>query len=72
MKVGQNDVCYITGESVAAVPPSPFWETLRKEDLEVSYMVDPGDEDCGQQLQEFDGKKLKLTTKEGLDIQEED
>merc|ERR1712203_52668 len=40
--------------------------------LEVLYMVDPVDEYCVQQLKEFDGKKLKSTTKEGLDVEDED
>merc|ERR1711957_726945 len=35
-------------------------------------MVDPIDEYGVQQLKEFDGKKLKSTTKEGLDIDDED
>jgi molecular chaperone HtpG len=33
-------------------------------------MVDPIDEYVIQQLKEFDGKKLKNCTKEGLDIEE--
>merc|ERR1711959_450577 len=72
MKEGQNDIYYITGESIAAVSSSPFLETLRKKGLEVLYMVDPVDEYAVQQLKEFDGKKLKSTTKEGLDIDDED
>merc|ERR1712172_238803 len=72
MKEGQNDIFYITGESIAAVSSSPFLETLRKKGLEVLYMVDPIDEYSVQQLKEFDGKKLKSTTKEGLDIEDED
>merc|ERR1712196_201395 len=72
MKEGQNDIYYITGESIAAVSSSPFLEALRKKGLEVLYMVDPIDEYCVQQLKEFDGKKLKSTTKEGLDIEDED
>merc|ERR1712165_505533 len=39
---------------------------------EVLYMVDPIDEYAVQQLKEFDGKKLKSTTKEGLDLEDED
>ena len=35
-------------------------------------MIDPIDEYSVQQLKEFDGKKLKSTTKEGLDIEDED
>merc|ERR1711966_215464 len=72
MKEGQNDIYYITGESIAAVSSSPFLETLRKKGLEVLYMVDPVDEYAVQQLKEFDGKKLKSTTKEGLDRDDED
>merc|ERR1712083_917148 len=34
--------------------------------------VDPIDEYSVQQLKEFDGKKLKSTTKEGLDLEDED
>jgi molecular chaperone HtpG len=72
MKEGQNDIYYITGDSIAAVSSSPFLETLRKKGLEVLYMVDPVDEYAVQQLKEFDGKKLKSTTKEGLDIDDDD
>merc|ERR1712194_573049 len=72
MKEGQNDIYYIMGESIVAVSSSPFLETLRKKGLEVLYMVDPVDEYAVQQLKEFDGKKLKSTTKEGLDIDDED
>merc|ERR1712230_243907 len=72
MKEGQNDIYYITGESIAAVSSSPFLEALRKKGLEVLYMVDPIDEYAVQQLKEYDGKKLKSTTKEGLDIEDED
>merc|ERR1712000_792805 len=72
MKEGQNDIYYITGESIAAVSASPFLESLRKKGFEVLYMVDPIDEYCVQQLKEYDGKKLLCATKEGLNIDESD
>jgi molecular chaperone HtpG len=70
MKEGQKDIFFITGESKAAVANSPFLETLKKKGIEVIYMVDPIDEYVIQQLKEFDGKKLKNCTKEGLDLEE--
>merc|ERR1712196_360242 len=72
MKEGQNDIYYITGESIQGVSSSPFIETLRKKGYEVIYMIDPIDEYCVQQLKEYDGKKLKAVTKEGLDIDTEE
>merc|ERR1711871_700579 len=72
MKEGQSDIYYITGESIGAVSASPFIETLKKKGLEVVYMVDPIDEYCVQQLKEFEGKKLKSVTKEGLDLEDEE
>merc|ERR1719436_1861490 len=72
MKEGQTDIFYITGESVAAVSSSPFIETLRKKGIEVLYLVDPIDEYAVQQLKEYDGKKLKSVTKEGLDLDDEE
>merc|ERR1712167_6715 len=57
---------------MGAVSSSPFLESLRKKGLEVLYMVDPIDEYCVQQLKEFDGKKLKSVTKEGLELEDEE
>ena len=70
MKEGQKDIFYITGESRASVANSPFLEALRKRGLEVLYLVDPIDEYMVQQLKDYDGKKLKSCTKEGLDLEE--
>merc|ERR1712178_418412 len=72
MKEGQSDIYYITGESIASVSTSPFIETLKKKGIEVVYMVDPIDEYCVQQLKEYDGKKLKSVTKEGLELDTEE
>jgi len=49
------------------VEASPFLETLKKKGLEVVLMTDPMDEYAMQQLKEFDGKKFKNISKEGLE-----
>ena len=70
MKEGQKDIFYITGESRAAVATSPFIESLKKKGFEVLYLVDPIDEYMVQQMKDYDDKKLKCVTKEGLDLDE--
>lgn len=70
MKEGQKDIFYITGESKQAIGSSPFIESLKKKGYEVIYMIDPIDEYVIQQLKEYDGKKLKNCSKEGLEIDE--
>jgi len=72
MKEGQKDIFYVTGESIAAVQSSPFIENLKKKGIEVIYMTEPIDEYSVQQLKEYDGKKLKNCTKEGLDLEDEE
>ena len=72
MKEGQDELFYITGESRTSVANSPFIEGLKKKGYEVIYMCDPIDEYAVQQLKEYDGKKLKCVTKEGLDIDTEE
>jgi molecular chaperone HtpG len=70
MKEGQKEIYFITGESKSAVANSPFIESLKKKGYEIIYMIDPIDEYVIQQLKEYDGKKLKNCTKEGLDLEE--
>merc|ERR1712146_248096 len=72
MKEGQKDIYYITGESRASVAQSPFIESLKKKGYDILYLVDPIDEYMVQQMKDYDDKKLKSVTKEGLDIDETD
>ena len=68
MKENQKEIFFITGESKQAIENSPFTETLKKKGYEVLYMTDPIDEYVIQQLKEYDGKKLRNCTKEGLEL----
>merc|ERR1712194_923867 len=72
MKEGQDELFYITGESRQSVANSPFLEGLKKKGFEVLYMCDPIDEYAVQQLKEYEGKKLRCVTKEGLDLDTEE
>ena len=68
MKEDQKGIYYITGESKMSIINSPFLEKLKKNDLEVLYMVDPLDEYLTQQLKEYSDKKLICITKENLGL----
>lgn len=68
----QNDIYFISGESVEAVKKSPFMEVANKKNVEVLFLVDPIDEYAFQYLGEFDGHKLQSLTKEGAKFGDED
>jgi molecular chaperone HtpG len=68
MKEGQDAIFYVCGENKKAVESSPFLEALKHKGYEVLLMSDPMDEYAMQQLKEFDGKKFKNITKEGLEL----
>jgi len=73
MKEGQEFIYYVCGETKKAVESSPFLEVLKKKGLEVLLMSDPMDEYAMQQLKEYEGKKFKNISKEGLELaQDED
>ena len=72
MKEGQNDVYDIMGKSIAVASSSSLLENLRKNGQEILYVADPVDEYAVQLLKDFDGTKLKLTMKEGLDFGDQD
>ena len=72
MKEGQNDIHYTTGASTAFVSSLLFIEILHKKGPEVLHVVDHADEFAVQQPEEFDGKKLESTAKDGFDLGDND
>merc|ERR1719399_195694 len=48
---------------------SQILKVIKKNGYEVLFMTDPIDEYATQQLKEYDGKKLKAVTKEGLNLE---
>ena len=72
MKDGQHDIRHITDESIAVVSSSSFLKNLRRSGYEVPYVADPMDEYAVHQPKEFGGQMLKSTTKEELDLGDED
>merc|ERR1712106_1052545 len=61
---------YITGESKAQLENSPFIEQCKKRGYEVLLMTGPIDEYAMQQLKEYEDKKFRCVTKEGLKFEE--
>merc|ERR1711862_810712 len=72
MKEDQKDIYFITGENKAAVSASPFIEGLKKKGYEVLYLIDPIDEYVIQQLKDFEEKKLRNCSKEGLELEDDE
>ena len=72
IKEGQNDVYHIASENTAVVSSSPFEENWHEEGLEEPHVADPMDEYAVYQFKESDGTKLNPTTKEGLNLGDDD
>ena len=63
MKKDQNDIYYISGESIEQILTSPQIEGFKSRGLEVIYMTDPIDEFWLPSMNEYEGKPFKSITK---------
>lgn len=72
MKEGQQEIFYITGDSLDTVGSSPLLEAFRKRDIEVLYFVEPIDEWVVQRLSEYDGKPLKAVDRGDVELGDEE
>ncbi len=68
MKKDQNDIYYISGESIEQILTSPQIEGFKSRGLEVIYMTDPIDEFWLPSMSEYDGKPFKSITKGAIDL----
>ncbi|MBB2484937.1 molecular chaperone HtpG [Mitsuaria sp. WAJ17] len=68
MKDGQEEIYYITADSLAAARNSPQLEVFRKKGIEVLLLVDRVDEWMLSHLYEFEGKSLQSVAKGAIDL----
>ncbi len=68
MKPGQEQILYLTGESLDSIKDSPHLEAVREKGYEALYLTDTVDELMLQYLPEFEGKKLKSIGKGWLKL----
>lgn len=68
MKDGQNEIYYMSGETLESVQNSPQIEGFKARGLEVLFFTDTIDDFWLQQASEFDGKIFKSVTKGDIDL----
>jgi molecular chaperone HtpG len=68
MKEGQDEIYYITGESVAALRTSPQLEVARAKGVEVLLFEDAVDEFWLPEMGPYQGKTFKSLTKSDVDL----
>jgi molecular chaperone HtpG len=68
MKEGQDEIYYITGESVSALRTSPQLEVARAKGVEVLLFEDPVDEFWLPEVGPYQGKSFKSLTKSDVDL----
>jgi molecular chaperone HtpG len=68
MKEGQENVFYITADSLSAARSSPQLEIFRKKGIEVLLLTDRVDEWMLSHLFEFEGKPLQSVAKGSVDL----
>ena len=68
MKEGQEELYYVTADSLATAKNSPQLEIFRKKGIEVLLLIDRVDEWMLSHLYEFEGKTLTSVAKGGVDL----
>ncbi len=68
MKEGQENIYYITGDSLAVAKRSPQLEGFRAKGIEVLFLTDAVDDFWLQMVPEYDGKKFQSVTRGVADL----
>jgi len=72
MKDWQKEIYVFPGESIKQLKESSFMDAFEDRDVEVIYLTDAIDEYFVSNVREFDGKKFRDITKEGVKFSDED
>ncbi|HLP61497.1 MAG TPA: molecular chaperone HtpG [Candidatus Deferrimicrobium sp.] len=68
MPKGQEEIYFASGKDIDSIQRMPQLEAFKAKDIEILYFVDKIDEFLTQNLDDYDGKKLKSITREGFDL----
>lgn len=68
MPEGQEEIFFATGKDIDTIQRMPQLEAFREKNIEILYFVDKIDEFLTQNLDEYDGKKIKSITREDFDL----
>ena len=69
MKEGQEEIYYISGESLKSIKNSPQAEGFKAKGIEVLYFTDTIDDFWLQSVLDYQGKKFKSITKGDIDLE---
>ncbi len=72
MPEDQKEIYFVSGSDVKIVKNLPQLESVKEKGYDVLFFVDPVDEFMVNNLQEFDGKKIKSIQKGDIDLGEDD
>ena len=69
MKDDQDTIYYASGSSIEKINSLPQVEQVRDKEYDILYLTEYVDEFCVTAIQEYDSKKFKNVTDEGLDLE---
>ena len=72
MKEDQDTIYYASGSSVDKINSLPQVEQVRDKDYDILYLTEYVDEFCVTAIQEYDSKKFKNVSDEGLDLESDE